>query len=1381
MKRTISLLLAFVLLVGMFGTNVFAADGDPLDENGDTGGTGPGGSGSLNEYWSGSWQGMRITVIDVTDTADILNGTVRGKVAAGTVSVDISNLEPSSGFFTRTTAGDGSTALTYGNKVTHFGKVSKMEYRDGEAIASTNNGYTFQPVTGLPSLMGNTQASAQTIKDYINNQAMLTQIASWCGISSYDELTSGKYKLLCEPIMYALIGTNKFAFTPTEAALFKPHGNQTGWPLINNTLANAFYLEYDELGWNKWTGSTNTNQPFQTIIDSLGMHIYSIAPDDVPLPQKGKIKIIKKDTDTNASLAGATFEVKKGGTTIGTFTTNSSGEITTGDLDFGEYTVTETAAPNGYELNTTPQTVNLTVGGATVSVTFKNKKDTPPPPSDPPPTEVEFKKVEYGTEIGLSGGVFKVVQLSHWERHLIDPNGNDLGEFYDDDNGDALNSGDPGYHHNVEDLGDDVWQWLEIRQTKDVGTFLSGSDGAIPVGELEAGSYTIEEISPPAGYVLAEALHERIQSFDVPREGGYTVKITFTNKKLPGITVIKVDEDTGLPLAGAEFSIAHKGGSVVYEGVTPADGTINLDGLSEGWYEVTELAAPHGYLIRDESKDVFLPAGGSAQIKFDNRRKPTLELVKLDSQSGQPLAGATFRVWKTEGNTIGEYTTGADGKVRITDLDDVIYSVEEISAPNGYLLDGQHKDAKLEWGKVTTLTFTDRKKPGLTITKVDEQTGAALANAEFSVAHKGGAIVYEGNTDVNGKINLTDLAEGWYTITETAAPYGYLIVNTAKDIYLEGDSVVDVRFMNRLRPTLEIIKLDEQTKAPLAGAKFRVWATEGDTVGEFVTDANGRILIPNLDDKIYSVEEIIAPDGYVLNPQKKEILLEWGKVNTLTFTNLKKPTLTIFKYDELTNQPLAGASFRLWKTEGETWSETMVTDANGRIIWTDLDPGIYSVQEIDEPYGYYKDPTRKEILLEGGDNKQLEFFNRPRPVLTILKRDAVTGQPLPDVKFKVQKTEGATIGEFLTDANGVIELSPRTGYLLDEAVYRVTEILPPNEYLLDVNPQKDVLLKWYEPTELIFENLLKPTLIFIKRDGMSGRGISGATYKVEYESPTGGVTNIGSYVTKCGLIVLPRVLPGWYSLTETSPASGYQLPTNPTQRLHLAPGENSYTYAQTHEDLYVDQRTNPNSGNRGMCGDWCGYLCSVLCAGNCGNAGDGTMASGNGGAFGNITITNGNGEVIGSNNGGNTQTDTTAPVLSAGTVTRNGDLSATVIFTSSEAGRYYYAVANSGANEPAIATGGNGTACSMGANTITVYMTSGAKDVYIKVKDASGNVSNALKISVPAYVPQTETTPATPTPSNPETPNFDNIVITGGTVVYLNPDFSGIIIKFGNY
>ena len=178
------------------------------------------------------------------------------------------------------------------------------------------------------------------------------------------------------------------------------------------------------------------------------------------------------------------------------------------------------------------------------------------------------------------------------------------------------------------------------------------------------------------------------------------------------------------------------------------------------------------------------------------------------------------------------------------------------------------------------------------------------------------------------------------------------------------------------------------------------------------------------------------------------------------------------------------------------------------------------------------------------------------------------------------------------------------------------------------------------------------------------------------------------------------------------------------------------------------------------------------------------MSGGTGGSFGNITITNGNGETISGGTGGTTPTnpgtpaDPTKPTLTAGTVTRVSDLSATVQFTSSAEGRYYYSVVNSGANEPTVATGGLGTVCSAGSNTITVYMTAGAKDLYIKVKDADGNVSDTLKISVPAYSAAQASDPT----SEPETaPDFSNVVITGGTVVYLNPDFSAIVIKFGGY
>ena len=99
-----------------------------------------------------------------------------------------------------------------------------------------------------------------------------------------------------------------------------------------------------------------------------------------------------------------------------------------------------------------------------------------------------------------------------------------------------------------------------------------------------------------------------------------------------------------------------------------------------------------------------------------------------------------------------------------------------------------------------------------------------------------------------------------------------------------------------------------------------------------------------------------------------------------------------------------------------------------------------------------------------------------------------------------------------------------------------------------------------------------------------------------------------------------------------------------------------------------------------------------------------------------------------------TVTDATPPTLAAGDATRTGAATATVKFTSDEAGSYYYAVVESGATEPDVNTSGTGTPCDTTEQTISLDSLTGAdaKDIYIVVKDAAGNVSEKLKITIPA-------------------------------------------------
>lgn len=97
--------------------------------------------------------------------------------------------------------------------------------------------------------------------------------------------------------------------------------------------------------------------------------------------------------------------------------------------------------------------------------------------------------------------------------------------------------------------------------------------------------------------------------------------------------------------------------------------------------------------------------------------------------------------------------------------------------------------------------------------------------------------------------------------------------------------------------------------------------------------------------------------------------------------------------------------------------------------------------------------------------------------------------------------------------------------------------------------------------------------------------------------------------------------------------------------------------------------------------------------------------------------------------------DIDAPHLTLGGVSRSSDSAATVSFTTNEEGEYYYEVVAEGAGEPALDTSGPGPACGVGEQTVTLTsLSAGSWDIYIKVKDDSGNVSDTLKMNIPALM-----------------------------------------------
>lgn len=655
------------------------------------------------------------------------------------------------------------------------------------------------------------------------------------------------------------------------------------------------------------------------------------------------------------------------------------------------------------------------------------------------------------------------------------------------------------------------------------------------------------------------------------------------------VQILKVRKGTKEGLAGAVFKVEIDGKTIGHY-VTDKNGEIKIEKVT-GTLSVTEEVAPKGYVLDENShKDVEIRNNDEPTvITFANEEQAQLEVVKLDADTGDKLEGAVIRVAYDGGNDFWDLHTNASGKASLSNLKSGIYSVKEISAPAGYLLNDTVQTVKLEAGKTATVTLKNKAKPGILIKKYDEDTGMPLPDAEFSVAKKGDSIVYEGMTDKSGQMKVENLSEGWYTITEIAAPKGYLIADKSKDVYLEGGKCVAVKFDNRLRPSLQLMKLDAKTNEPLAGAKFKVTKTEDKTVSEYVTDQTGTVVIRDLDEAVYTVEEIQAPDGYTISTDNhKDIALEWGKTKTLIFTDTKKPTLIITKTNALTNKAVPDTVFKIQREKsdgGVVTLGTYKTDANGQIVLKGVDAGWYVITEVRAAKGMSlpSNPVTRKYLAEGenaytdlkgstaitdtdktentdkpentgkntvkvtsGKDYGEEIPNYPLNSIVIKKTDANTSKLLAGAAFEVRKVSGdisgnsgTIIGRYTTDDSGIIVITD-----LEAGAYIIEEVQPPANYLLSENSKQQAWLKadGTSVVEVTFANYPYGHLLITKTDADTKKPLAGAKFKVTTADGTVVGNANGEFITDSnGEILIPNVKPDSYVVTEIQAPEGYEI------------------------------------------------------------------------------------------------------------------------------------------------------------------------------------------------------------------------------------------------
>ena len=785
-------------------------------------------------------------------------------------------------------------------------------------------------------------------------------------------------------------------------------------------------------------------------------------------PQLVSLTVNKRDGSTGEALDGAVFALTDAsGSPVG-LTQTGAGRYTAGGsatqfttdggtaaiegLTAGNYTLTEVSPPSPGYAAIEPETLQLTAS-ATVTV-------------DNAPTEITVTKQD-----GLTGERLAGMQFS-----LLDGNGERV----------KLTQGADGVYR---------------PDAQGSAYFATNADGQAKILGL-----------PQGRYAVAESAHEGYTDLDANPRFELTVKadVTITNEPLT-LEITKTDGYTGEAMLGVGFVLKdvqgarvtlRKNADGVYvfdraaQGdalVTGADGKATVHYLPVGVYMLEE-ETQDGY-VQTEPVQVTVSAGNGlsdpVRVRFVN--DPTvLILTKSDAATREPLDGATFRLVDETGVAVklsktgeGNYRPNPDGQETFTTEKGEVcirylpcgsYTVEEVSAPDGYTKESPRQFViSGENGAANPVRIAMQDMPlALEFRKVDAESGAALDGCVFSLKGADGNVlklrmasdgVYVPDTSgkttfttVDGKAVVVQINPGTYRIEEVTAAEGYAlaedVIVTVTDASTSA-APATVAMQDEML-ALRITKVDVDTRQTLGGAVFNVKGENGELLGfapvlgkadtfEVVANGSENLTIPKSGSVtllkvpvgVYEVVETRAPEGYALSEEKETVTVEnentVGNPAQVVVEN-RALAVQVTKTDGLTGERLAGVRFRVESLTGVALRVRMVaegryrvdevgdmgfaTGADGVATLIGIPEGTYRLVEENNPGFGRVEPVEFAVTAESTLDAPTVIGVENRPLaLEITKVDAQTLEPLAGVPFRLADGKGNTL-KFMRQVDG---------------------------------------------------------------------------------------------------------------------------------------------------------------------------------------------------------------------------------------------------------------------------------------------------------------------------------------------------------------------------
>jgi uncharacterized surface anchored protein len=421
------------------------------------------------------------------------------------------------------------------------------------------------------------------------------------------------------------------------------------------------------------------------------------------------------------------------------------------------------------------------------------------------------------------------------------------------------------------------------------------------------------------------------------------LKVVVDDNTQKGIITINKQNESGDAIEGVEFEIYNEAGKKVETITTDKNGKASSSKLALGSYTVKESKAADGYILSQEEIKFTLSEDKKNEVAEVSKtlinKKNSVTITKVISGTTTGLQGAELAIVDANGTTVASGTTDKDGKLTVKCIPAGTYTVKETKAPAGYKLTTDTITFTIdEYGKVTGDTELANTAIVVEIKKVDSDTNKGLEGATIEIKDENNKTVYVGKTNSKGILTVEKLSAGKYTATETAAPSGYKLNETAISFTVdENGKVTGTTTIKNEATKVTITKKDSADNTLLAGAKISVKDSDGNEVASGTTDENGVFEITGLAPGTYIYTETSAPEGYVKTNEKATFTINSkGEDVELTLYNTKLST-TSSTTDSTTESATTTTS------TSETTATASTTSATGETIKTGVEESSFNI------------------------------------------------------------------------------------------------------------------------------------------------------------------------------------------------------------------------------------------------------------------------------------------------------------------------------------------------------------------------------------------------------------------------------------------------------